>query len=409
MINNPFLSETFTETWKKHHIKNKPVFSFPFFPSIWFYKSSIFPLYTNIGKNITNGMSYSIDALEDIKNNSRAFLIYDVPSYYGINNCESEQRNLGCYRVRQYKGYLASLKEYESFEEFFKNQFKSKSRYNLRKHQKRLDNCFKVDFKFYYGEIDKTEYEKLMYDFKTLISKRFGELGLDNDVLSSWEYYEDLAYKMILDKRAVLMAVYNENDAMGFVLNFLSQDIAFYSITTFNSDYSSFNIGNFMIMNLIQWCFDNNVDIMDFSKGTYDYKKRWSNQEYNFEVHILYNNEKVKSKVLAWFIAKLFTFKQFLRDRNVNHVYVKLKYYLKDISNLTSNKKKYKVRQAKINSNIDKIHEINLNDEKYSYLKPIVFHELYLKPEPIEGVKAFKTNKGFVICGSNNSFVIESD
>ena len=115
--------------------------------------------------------------------------------------------------------------------------------------------------------------------------------------------------------------------------NFLSDDTLFYSITTFDTDYTNYNIGHTTIMEILKWCFNNNINIIDFSKGEAEYKSRWLTEVYFFQNHILYDSKSLFSRVMALSIFYYFSFKQFLRDKNFNTLFSKFQFLLKTNNN----------------------------------------------------------------------------
>ena len=73
-----------------------------------------------------------------------------------------------------------------------------------------------------------------------------------------------------------------ETKLLGCELNF-SEDTLFDAITVFDIDYSKFHLGSITIMKLIEWCIENEIKILDFSKGYFEYKRRWCTKIYDFE------------------------------------------------------------------------------------------------------------------------------
>ena len=159
-----------------------------------------------------------------------------------------------------------------------------------------------------------------------MIKKRFHSLGLHNNIVAKKEYYFDLIYKMILDREAAIAVVYDKSTPIGISVSFVSDNILFFAITTFDTDYIKFSVGHILIMKLLDWSINNGINIFDFSKGEYDYKTSWMNRSYNYECHILYDSNSLKSILTAFITQFYFKFKQFLRDKKVNYLYSKLKF-----------------------------------------------------------------------------------
>ena len=390
MEQNPFASKTFMSVWAKHFSASQQPYLFKTFPGIGFVKCKTPFLYYNIGKNITNGMSYTVDAnAEDYKN--KVFLIHDVPSYFDLKLPQSSR--LKRIKVRQYKGFLSQLKDYESYEDFARAQFKSNSRYKFKRNQQRLEKCFDITYSIYHGDLGRAAYEHIMKGFKGLLTKRFNALEKDNDILETWDYYHDLIYNMLLEKKALLITINNKETPIGVSLSFLSDTTMYYAITSFDTDYYRFNLGHTTIIKLFQWCFDNGYTIYDFSKGEYEYKNRWTNSNYCYENHILYDPKNPVSYLIAQAIKLKYKIKQYLRDKNINELYVKFKFYLKGKKRQTIKQKSYKL--------VDNIEEFDFKDltlvdlerKDLSFLKSIVYDNLYKNPEPVENINIYHSDR----------------
>jgi hypothetical protein len=389
MNNNPFLSNKFKTIWLKHFKPKNAIYSFKTIKQAQFYKSKFFPLYINIGKNITNGMYYEIDQKEN-DYQGKTFLIHDVPQYFDTNFGLS--RKLKVKKARQYKGFAANLTDFTSFEEYFNFKYKSKTRYNYNKNIKRLEASFNIIYTIYHGNISEKEYEKVFNSLLLIIERRFDSLGLDNNILSKKEYYRELAYNMILKKEAVFAVIYSEGEPISISLGFLSDNILFYAITTFDIDYYRYNMGHTSIMKLMNWCFDNNIKIFDFSKGEYEYKDRWSNLEYNFECHVIYDSRSLISLITGLLVYSFFVLKQGLRDRKVNYIFSKIKYIYKEL--VKSGKKielKYQVRELPFSEiENEKLKKIDLHNSECHFLKEPLYSYLYSNPQKIDNLKFLK-------------------
>jgi len=407
MKNNPFVSETFNSIWSKHFNASRQSVHFNFLKEGGFVKPSFLPFYYNIGKNITNGMSYSIDPLEKDYCN-KVFLIHDVPSYFSIHTANTS--GLKVDKIPQYKGFLTKLEQFQNYDDFAKNKFKSNTRYKYRRNQERLEACFDISYAIYHGHIEKDVYENIMEGFKALLTKRFNELQKDNDILETWDYYFDLIYDMLIEKRALLITICNENRPIGVSLSFLSNTTMFYAITSFDTDYYRYNLGHTTIIKLFQWCYDNGYTVYDFSKGEYDYKNRWTNKDYTYENHILYDSKSITATIIAKFIKLKYAFKQYLRDKNVNEQYVKLKFILKGKKSAVSQKRKFSILKIDPIEDVSKMQLINMYTNEFSFLKSIVYDELYKNPEAISNIIIYNIDssdkESYYVVGEENSYII---
>lgn len=323
---HPFYNKVFINNWLNFFNESQKSF-FKSVTPIPFSKNKTFGYYFNIGKNITNGQLYHINENENDYKKS-VFLIYDVLSDRHQQN-RTKNKGFVVKKVSQYQGFMSFLGDYDNFDEYFNNQFSSKSRYNIRKNYRILESNFNVSFKVFKGAIDKSEYDFIFEKLIELIKKRFYSLGKDNNIVNLRDYYYSLCYELILENKASFNVLYVDEDPIAISMSFLSDKELFFAITTFDIDYRRYNLGHILIFNMMKWCYQNDILIFDYSKGEYDYKKRWSNKSYSFENHIIYDSKSFKSRLIGGYLYNYFVFKQFLRDKKVNTLYSKAKFIFK--------------------------------------------------------------------------------
>ena len=84
---NPFLNKVFTRIWKKHFCPDGADYVFKSFTNIEFVKVKGLPIYINVGKRMTQGMTYELRNPEFLKElKKKVLLIYDVPEYLEARN-----------------------------------------------------------------------------------------------------------------------------------------------------------------------------------------------------------------------------------------------------------------------------------------------------------------------------------
>lgn len=392
MNKSPFSSKTYIKTWLKHFNSKGPAISFPYLGGTSFFKYSFLPLYINVGRNLTKGIIYTLETKElpvDIQN--KVLLIYDVPGYFEINLNEVAQK-LTTDRISQYPGFLIDLRPYTDLNNYLTQTFKRSSRYKLNKYKKKLESCFNIEYKMFYGEITKEEYNIVFEQFETLLNKRFQQKGIINNNLdpAEWNFYKEVTYPMILENDATLFVTYNENQIIGVTLNYISNNTLIDAITVFDADYSKFNLGSVNIMKLIEWCLENKFDKLDFSKGYFDYKKRWSNLEYKFEYHLIYNKNDILPKTIAFVIKNYFIAKQFLRDKKLNDRLHRLKFLLNRSSTKQNVSLGFSFEELIEPSTDYELKEIFLSTENNHSLNKALFEYLYLNNESINDLRTFE-------------------
>ena len=377
--NNPFTSKLFSKIWCSHFNNSKPTYTFDFIEDITFYRPSFLPLYDNIGKNLTKGISYVLNPSASLKSfKNKVLLIYDVPKYFDIQTNQSPKK-IGLKKIKQYPGFLINLENYDDFNIYFKNSFSKSSIQKLNRYNRRLETCFNISEKMLMGShVKKSEYEFVFNYFHQLLTKRFEDKQITNNNLNpkEWLFYKEVAYPLLLDNKDALHVIYNENIPISVRLLYFSENTIFDAITVFDIDYTKFHIGKISIMKMLKWSFESNYKIFDFSKGYFDYKESWSDLKYDFEYHIFYNKTSITANIIATTLSSFFKLKQYLRDKEFNNI-------LHKISFIFNNKKTNTISliaidKETINYTEDMLIEININDSNYSFLKKILLNLFFL-------------------------------
>ncbi|NAY91220.1 GNAT family N-acetyltransferase [Muricauda sp. JGD-17] len=409
MINhNPFNTERFAEIWLKYFKDSSPTKRFDYIKGVGFYKDDTFPLYVNIGKNLTKGFYYTIEQ-KQVQKFRHAFLIRDVPTYFEVPEVKGVNGIKGL-RARQYNGYLTDLSKYPTYDDFLLDKYSSSNRNVLRRRLKGLENSFDIRHEVYYGSIESDTYDLVMDKLHKLLIKRFSEKKTEYHILTKWEYFKELMYPMILNKEAHLYVIYESNEPIGIYLSISFGDIISGAIPVFDTDYSKFGLGNILTLKLIEWCIDNKIRIFDSSKGDYGEKDKISDLKYSFEYHILYCPKSIISTAVAKSIYFFFRGKQFLREKQLHSLYHNIKY------KLTRNQEqkptvgpKYEFVEAE-NENFDSegMEPIDIKQEEFSFLRKMVYNFMYKTRDNVKDIKVFKNNNSdmYQIVGNKKTLQI---
>ncbi|MGB5668553.1 MAG: GNAT family N-acetyltransferase [Maribacter sp.] len=402
MISNPFTSDTFSTIWSKHFSQSLSATHFSSLNNLRFEKHKFLPLYFNYGKTHTKGISYDFVNSNIAEIKGKVLLIYDVPTYFRINN-EFKPKSLKLHKIKQYPGFLIELESFKDLNEYLANTFNKSSRYKLKKYKNKLEACFDVNYKMFYGEMLKSEYDFIFEAFNNLLTKRFNDKQESNNNLEKqeWDFYYEVAYPMILEKKAGLFVIYNGSQPIGVTLNYFSEDILFDAITVFDIDYAKFHLGSITIMKLIEWSIQQNIKIFDFSKGYFDYKKRWATKEYDFEYHIYHDPSSISSKAVAILLKNFFRAKQFLRDKKVNEKLHQLTFWLRNKSNKNKSSLQYEFSNVEQGFKKEELTEVDLKSKDNDFLKPIIFDFLYLNNESFKNLKIHR------VIDDNSLFIIQ--
>ena len=169
--NNPYLLKTFKSIWLNHFNRGKNSFVFSFFDTLTFIKHEKLPVYYSTGRTNTKGISYNLsnDISNDYKNN--VFIIFDVPELSVENNIENSA--LGCYKIKQYPGFMCDLKNHNTLQEYMLEVISKKSRYKFNSYKRKLEASSDIYYKMFLDDISLETYENIFFHFKRLLKKRF--------------------------------------------------------------------------------------------------------------------------------------------------------------------------------------------------------------------------------------------
>jgi hypothetical protein len=407
---NPFSSSIYKKKFLEHFVENGSAYTFDFIDGIEFYRHSIYPLYINIGKNLTKGMAYSPKkSLKTESVGNRTFLIYDVPDHIKTEKVQWPE-GLRCSKVKQYLGYYIDLNAYSSIDDYLKANFTKPSRYKMRKYRRRLEECFDIQYVTYLGHIDRSRYDELFKTFHLLLRKRYTEKQIRNNNLEpkEWSFYKDVVYEMIRDKEASLFVIYDQELPIYIALNYMKENTVISAITVFDIDYSKFHVGSVAIWRQLEWCMENDKRIFDFSKGHYGYKDDWATNKYQFEQHILSNKKSLISSTIGLYLQTYYALKQNFRQKNLNIIYNKILFQLKS--------KYFKYRESSRGGEIISKQSwetqsksnfviIDRFDADHHFIKKTLNAFLYLSRENIRDVEILYNRKDKVYCFKGNEQV----
>lgn len=326
-----------------------------------------------------------------------------VPDYLNIKTNEGFIEK----KVFQKHGFAINLSQHTSLENFIAAQLKSNYKKNLSRSIKKLETCFNITYKFYYGNITKDDYNNYMNSLHQMLIARFDERNDRNKVLENWDHYLNNTYELIIQKKASLFVVLSDKDSIGFSLNYHYNSILYSAIASYNLSYSKFSVGNIIIYKLIDWCYLNQVVFLDMGYGDLSHKRLWCNITYNFNNYIIYKSENILTFIYRTFTKIKFKTINYLIKKNINRTYRNLKNY-------TLRKKKLKVLAYHILNN-DSVETdlcpINMNDDKYKFIKKPVYEFLYSNNVHINNVQVFALDKEniYIIKGAKNQIKIKID
>ena len=353
----------------------------------------------NLTKN--NHEIYNVDNIENEEAKPASIDLF--PSY--LTPQFIKQKKTVVTKVSQKKiiGYAISIEENSGFEDFFKNAFSKSFRGNIKRFVNRFEACFNSDYKMFFGNINKSDYDFLMQELRNMLTKRFNQREESNKILNNWEHYLKSTFEKINSKKASLFVIYHDKTPVQISINYHFDKILFISIPSYNIDFAKFSLGNISIYKLLEWAVNNKYQIMDLEYGYLEYKRRWSNYIYHFDHHVIYQKNNFKSSILASFEVLMLKTKNILKSLKIDELVNKLK---KRLSKQKTNIKDvhYKIESITF-SNTKNIKPLDINSEHHSHLKKTIYDLLFANKEHITNVNVYEVNhlKEYVICGKNKS------
>ncbi|WP_170179714.1 GNAT family N-acetyltransferase [Flavivirga rizhaonensis] len=321
-----------------------------------------------------------------------------IPEYFKLN---LKDTSFSTKIIPQYNwGYSILLHASDSIEGYMKRQFNSKKRNIFTRYVKRLESCFNIRYKMFHGDISKTDYDSIMESLHHMITCRFEERNESHKNLHEWDYLVEHTYAEIINKKASLFVVYNEEEPIEISLNYHFDKILFSYISSYNIDYSKFGLGHVEIYKQVEWCANNGYILFEMGVGGMDYKRRWSNNIYRYNHYVTYKNLNIKSKYKAKLLIIKIKIKEYLKSKGVNEIHSKYNKYFTKKSNVQSNiaLSEIKVTPDLNITNFEEIQQHTINT--YSFLKKYIYNFLYTTKEHLDDVKIYKHNK-------ENSFLIK--
>ncbi|WP_298534081.1 GNAT family N-acetyltransferase [uncultured Algibacter sp.] len=346
----------------------------------------ILSCYTKLTFKRNNSLFYSQLESQDNKN-KQTVSVSLFPSY--LSPDFTSKKNTTIIKVPQKKihGFAIMLKKNIEIVDFLKLNYKKKFIQNTTRYLNRFQNCLSPVYKLYFGEIRHDEYNYLMSKLKKMIETRFSQRGVVSQNIQSWEYYLKRSYDLIKSKRASLFVIYVNKDPVQITLNHHFKKKLFVTITSFDIKYSKFSLGNISIYKTLEWCLKNEYDLLDMAYGELPYKKAWSNCIYNFEHHILYQKNNIKSLLKAKIEQGILTIKNNLKAFNLDYYFDK-RYkknknpYVKCNNYITSLEPQFLL------TNEFKLTEFR--NEKYTCIKEEILNFLYTSKEKLAKLKIYK-------------------
>ncbi|MEL0456412.1 GNAT family N-acetyltransferase [Flavobacteriaceae bacterium SZ-1-7] len=321
-----------------------------------------------------------------------------VPDYLEFELIEP----LKAKKVFQKKGYAINTASISDIETYLKETSGTNFKKNVVRSLKRLEHCFNITYKMFYGEIDQDEYAFLMDNLVAMIRKRFQERKGRNRVIENWDYYKKISFNLINKKKASLFVIYSGENPIEISLNFHAGSVMYSAISSYSLDYHKFSMGNIDIYKQLEWCLENKITLFDMGYGDFDYKMKWSNWAYDFNTLVISNKNNLVAKVYAYYLRNKYNLINYLISKNVSDMVRGFISKLKSNNPVgTDGYENYTMDEIQQFSN-NKANKVESLNGAYSFLQKPLNEFLYAHSEHIDNVKIYKLNS------ENKTFVFES-
>ena len=309
--------------------------------------------------------------------------------------------------LRRMNGFYIDLTGFSSVHDYMNFKFTSKKRGQLKSSIKKLESCFNISYKVYFGHIEKEKYETLFNSMVLLLNRRFEQKEEEFEHTTQLDTIKKNCYPLILDKKASLHVIYDSSRPIHICLNYHFQDILNGSFRCYDIDYAKFGLGHIDIVKHLEWCFDNNYRILDFMWGHSPYKHYWCNGVKQLRYHIFYNPKSLSQRTLVLLRVSAYRFKDYMQARKNKKT---KKSVLQGSSKKPTNTERFEVQEIDFDKEINKIHKlINIYEDPNLWLRPLVFNFQYKHREHTDNIAVHEmknTENTYLVLGKNKAIKI---
>ncbi|MEA1787387.1 GNAT family N-acetyltransferase [Arenibacter sp. GZD96] len=292
----------------------------------------------------------------------------------------------------QVKGYSVNVTGFTDVGAYLKSQFKSNAK-TIKRYVTRLEACFPISYRLFYGEISQTEYDHILDTLEQMLRNRFMQRRDSDESRKKWDRVRKETFDFIHAKKASLFVIYDGIKPIEISINYHFKNILFSSISSYDIYYSKFGLGHVEIYKQLEWCMNNGYKIFEMGRGDLDYKRRWSNTIYTFEQFVLTPKNNPGAYLQSIFLSNFLRLKGYLKSKKV-HLYVKR--LIEVITrNVTAHRAEvtYKIEELPSQSIKSCQPKIDLDDSAYEFLRKPVYDILYQKTIPISKISLYEVQK----------------
>ncbi|WP_396590114.1 GNAT family N-acetyltransferase [Allomuricauda sp. R78024] len=373
-----------------------------------FEKGRVIPHYESIRNNTNNKIIYGNKTFSE-NGNSEIVVVGCVPPYFDIKINKEDRCN--AFEIPSRLGFMANLEGYSNVDDYMKDNLK-RQRKQINRKIRRLEQCFDISYKSYYGEIKREEYDMLFDSFRLMIQKRFSQKGMQHEGLKRWKEYKQNVYDLILLKKATLFTICVKDKPIAISLGYNYQNILVSTICSYDIDYAKFGLGQIDTVKNVEWCLNNGFDRYDMMWGDLRYKREWSNVIFTYKSHIIYCGASIGKMATAYVVGRLAVLKKLLSAKKSQFFSWKLISSLqREKAPLKDEDFKLQVQAIPIDNivNRDELLKLNIEElQQYSFLREKVYDFQYINFEHSSSTQVYKaSNNTYFIEGKSNKMKLE--
>ncbi|SHF79273.1 Acetyltransferase (GNAT) domain-containing protein [Arenibacter palladensis] len=345
----------------------------------FFEKDSIFPFYESVNNNTNGEISVNQSTEEIGRFKNRVSIVNFIPPYLDLK-INKQNAPYRAFQVKPRTGFIMDLSQYSAADEYLKSHLGSKNRRSILSRLKKLETCFDITYKNYFGEIDESEYEFLFQEFELMIGSRFEQRGDEHVGFQRWDEYKESVYDLIVENRASLFVIYDKKKPIAINLNYHFDNILDIAIPSYDIDYSKFGLGQIVLVKQLEWCFQNDIKMVDMRWGDLPYKRLWCNKIEEYKCDVVYNKNNPTNLILAFTIAKYLNIKKSMGKSKIQQL--RLKFLRKNRTKNETVDKVDVVAAIRIEDlaelpSTDQIRALDLSENEYQFLRNPVYNYQY--------------------------------
>ncbi|MEL0456415.1 GNAT family N-acetyltransferase [Flavobacteriaceae bacterium SZ-1-7] len=308
-------------------------------------------------------------------------------------------------------GFAIDLNGYSTADHYLKENLKSQTRSPILRRIKRLELCFDMEHKLFFGNISEIDYRNIMALLKQMLETRFAQKNDTTEILGKWDKYLNETHNKILKKEASLFVTYASNQIIAISLNYHVNKVFIGHIFCYDISYSKFSLGNMMVYKSLEWCCENNYLIMDMGNGDLEYKQVWCNCIYNYDYHFIYNPKSVTGVMAAAYSIGFIKIKNYLKTLKIDELYRKIKTRNSKTENTVKLFQSYQIEELnRDHFQRDESTPIEFTKIEFNHLKKPINDFLYLSKEHFNDLNVYqKGSKTFLIMGKQSGQKIIMD